>query len=165
MIIIGIDPGLDGGIAILDSRATPIVEIMPTLGTGRREIDVGRLVERFSYFVDPHHAMIERQQAMPKQGVASTFRTGENYGLLIGILAGLQIPYTIVPPRTWQKVMLDGVGKIRETPKAASIFRAQQLFPNVNLKATDRCRKCHDGMAEALLIAAYGERILRTIER
>ena len=34
----------------------------------------------------------------------------------------------------------------------------KRLFPGVNLKATERCRKDHDGIAEALLIAEYGRR-------
>ena len=44
--------------------------------------------------------------------------------------------------------------------KNTSIEVAKRLFPNVNLKATARCKKDHDGMAEALLIAEYCRRKL-----
>ena len=42
--------------------------------------------------------------------------------------------------------------------KNTSIDLCKRLFPDINLLATPRSRKPHDGMAEALLIAEYGRR-------
>lgn len=42
----------------------------------------------------------------------------------------------------------------------ASIKKAQELFPDVSLLASDRCKRPHDGLADALLIAEYGRRRL-----
>jgi hypothetical protein len=161
MTHIGIDPGLDGGIAVLMTGCPPEVIAMPTLGTGRRELDVSRIRERirsFKIWCGGVYVAIERQQSMPKQGIASTFRIGENYGLIVGICVGLGVRYAIVPARAWQKVMLDGVSRKLDT-KAASVIVAKRKFPEVSLRPTDRCRKDHHGMSDALLIAAYGQRI------
>lgn len=46
MNILGIDPGLDGGIALLDSHAGLAVEVIPTIGTKRREVDGAALARR-----------------------------------------------------------------------------------------------------------------------
>jgi len=80
-----------------------------------------------------------------------------NYGLIEGVCIGVGIPYTIVPPREWQKVMLSGVSKKLNT-KAASILIAKRLYPGVSLRATERCTTDHHGMSDALLIAEYGRR-------
>jgi len=51
---------------------------------------------------------IEKQQAFPGQGSTSTFRTGEGFGIWQGLLAGLQLEFVVVPPRTWQKMLIPG---------------------------------------------------------
>ena len=57
---------------------------------------------------------------------------------------------------TWQKAM--HAGTPGEDTKARSIAAAQRLFPLTSLLQNPRCRVAHDGMAEALLLAAYGQR-------
>ena len=158
-MIVGIDPGLDGAIAVLCKGAAPEAAPMPTLGTGRRELDFGFIRSHLhAYHVQGNvHVVIEKQQAMPKQGVSSTGVTMRNYGLIEGVCIGVGIPYTIVPPREWQKVMLSGVSKKLNT-KAASILIAKRLYPGVSLRATERCTTDHHGMSDALLIAEYGRR-------
>ena len=51
---------------------------------------------------EPEMVFIEQQQAMPRQGVASTFKTGFGYGVYIGILHALGYSYTVVIPRKWK---------------------------------------------------------------
>ena len=72
---------------------------------------------------------------------------GFGYGLWIGILATLEIPYTTVRPAQWKKAF--SLGKDKE----ASRLRAMQLYPG----ADPRLKKHHD-RAEALLLASYGLR-------
>jgi hypothetical protein len=92
------------------------------------------------------HVCIEEAQAMPGQGVRSMFTTGLGFGLWLGILAALQIPYTRVRPSDWKKA-LGLLGKDKE----ASRLRAQQLFPGADVRL-----KQHYGRAETLLLAQYG---------
>jgi crossover junction endodeoxyribonuclease RuvC len=91
------------------------------------------------------HVVIEESQAMPRQGVRSMFTTGFGYGLWIGLLTALQIPYTPVRAHIWKKAL--GLGKDKEQAR----LRAQQLFPAADLR-----RKRDHGRAEALLLAWHG---------
>ena len=84
---------------------------------------------------------------MPGQGTRSMFTIGYGYGLWIGVLATLQIPYTNVRPGIWKRALT--LGKDKE----ASRLRAMQLYPGADLRL-----KKHHGRAEALLLAAYGLR-------
>ena len=114
------------------------------------------LLEAISYVEEPlglhFHAYLERAQAMPKQGVTSMFNYGKGFGLWLGLLIGIGIPYTLVSPRRWKAVMLSDMGK----DKGASILRAKQLFPQCASQL--QLVKDHN-KAEALLIAAYGQRL------
>ena len=60
---------------------------------------------------------------MPGQGVRSTFTTGYGYGVWVGIMGALQMPYTPIRPAVWKKAF--SLGKDKE----ASRHRAMQLFP------------------------------------
>jgi hypothetical protein len=89
---------------------------------------------------------------MPKQGVSSTFCTGYGYGLWIGIITALGLPWTAVRANTWKKAMLAGLDK---SDKNVSRVAAVRMFPQL---AADLSRVSDHGRAEALLIAAYGQR-------
>ena len=78
------------------------------------------------------------------------FKFGSGWGLVRGILAGRQIPYVLVRPQEWQKVMLAGY------PKGSEYLVASRRWPSHDFRASERCRKPHDGMVDAALIAAYG---------
>lgn len=158
-IIIGVDPGLDGGVARIRAGAGGVsVAPMPTIGTGKRQEYMPGLVTQLRQYGDePVYVFIEKAQPYPKQGVTSVFTYGRHYGIWIGICAALEIPLEEVRPRAWQKVML---GSRTGDTKARSVERAMRLFPRVSLMRTDRCRKPHDGMADALLIAEFGRRSL-----
>lgn len=156
--ILGIDPGLSGGFALLwygehertimDAWNTPTFTVLRNK-KNRRELDIPKIKAIFS---DARigSAVIESQQAMPKQGVSTTFTTGKNYGILIGVLATLAIPYHIVAPQTWKRAL--GITKDKET----SFALARKLFPH---DGDFWKRKKDDGVAEAALLAHYGERL------
>lgn len=155
--LIGIDPGLDGAVAIIDDvgayigvMPTPTLTLRRARGL-RREYDLPGLAA----LLIPHarngvHAILEEAQAMPGQGTRSMFTIGLGFGLWLGLLAAYQIPYTRVRPGVWKRAM----GLIG-TDKEAARLRAQQLFPTADLR-----RKADHGKAEALLLAAYGRETL-----
>lgn len=153
MIYIGIDPGLFGAVAILDTppgtpldvRDTPTVTLQMSRGT-RREYDVSGMAAILAPFMRLHvHVILEESQAMPGQGVRSTFTTGLGFGLWLGVLAALTLPYTRVRPAIWKRAL--SLGKDKERAR----LRAMQLFPTADLR-----RKKDHGRAEALLLAWYG---------
>ena len=80
-ILLGVDPGIRGGLAVVaveDGAAPRLVEVIdiPVIGTGAKErVDVITIRN----FIDRHQpirALIERAQAMPKQGSSSGFKYG-----------------------------------------------------------------------------------------
>lgn len=157
---IGIDPGKDGGVAVVRDGRLSLICITPTLSEPgeKRQYDITgmkRILLSVRTAEESIHAVIEKQGAFPGQGVSSMFSLGTGYGLWLGLLAGLNIPYTIVTPQKWKKEVLAG------TPgegKARSITVAQRLFPQEDFRKSERARKPHDGIAEAALIAWWGSR-------
>jgi crossover junction endodeoxyribonuclease RuvC len=152
MRIVGIDVGLSGAIAILDNQGIPLELIdMPVIRAVKNEIDIVEVVAILKR-QNVSHAFIEKAGAMPGQGVVSMFRFGYSAGLIQGICAALNIPFTLVIPQRWKKVMLDGMPK----EKGSSIIRAKQLFPSLELNL----KKSHN-QADAILIGLYGLRTLQ----
>ncbi len=169
MIAIGIDSGLDGGVAVIwgngdvDLFATPTVSIVKN-GKERRDYDGPSMaaVLRSVYNSDCGllaKVAIEQVHAMPKQGVTSAFTFGMGYGKWLGIIAALGMSHDRIEPARWKKSIMDGMGREKE----AAILRAQQLFPKhahlLEPKRGERTKKEVEGMAEALLIAEYRRRL------
>lgn len=148
MMYIGIDPGKNGGIAVLRVlKNNQFVSASTYVFDETALINI--LDEVKNYYCK---CTLEHVHAMPKQGVSSTFNFGMNFGFIQGVLKAYGIPYELVTPQKWKKEFSC------TSDKNTSIEVCKRLFPKVNLKATERCKKDHDGMAEALLIAEYGRR-------
>ena len=143
MIYIGVDPGKNGGIAIIDNDGA----VAFSFSEERLLIELDSIAKEYECI-----CYLEHVHAMPKQGVSSTFNFGMNFGFIQGVLKAYGIPYELVTPQKWKKEFSC------TSDKNTSIEVCKRLFPGVNLKATDRCKKDHDGIAEALLIAEYGRR-------
>lgn len=146
MYYIGLDPGKAGGFAILRDR------VLQSCGDFSK-IQIVTLFSAVSHMPEKAICCIEKVHAMPKQGSVSMFTFGENYGWLKGVLDAFHIPYQEIPPQTWKKEFGLNSDKIK------SIEVARQLFPDAELTPPN-CRKPHDGIAEALLMAEYAKRKL-----
>jgi crossover junction endodeoxyribonuclease RuvC len=153
MKILGIDPGIRGGCAIVvagDGYAPTLIDAIdiPVTGVGAKErVDVLALCAWIRQH-RPDKAVIERAQAMPRQGASSGFKYGRAVGALEAVLAGCEIPMTIIEPTMWKKVH-----QLRGHEKEASRQRALQLFPAAHAVFA---RKMDHGRAEAALIALAG---------
>lgn len=156
MIVIGIDPGLTGACALCDDGRLADVFDMPVSG---KEVDAAVLADRLGEWLgqtleatgDMPHAFVERQQAYPGQGVSTSFQTGRRFGVVLGVIAALDIPMTLVSPAKWKAAT--------KTPKDkdGARARASQLMPGMSKFWS--LKKNH-GRAEAALIAWYGATIL-----
>lgn len=153
MKVLGIDPGIKGGIAYIVGASDAESWQMPVSGSA---IDVQRL-RSLILEVKPDVAVVERAQPMPRQGSSSGFNYGMHYGQILGVLGCLQVRIDTVSSSVWKRSL--GLS----SDKDDSIALASRLFPYVDLIPRG-CRKPHDGMAEALLIAEYGRRVLRLSE-
>jgi crossover junction endodeoxyribonuclease RuvC len=152
MIFVGIDPGLDGGLAALTPEGLAL-QVMPVVKVLKgRQLDEQAIVQWLAPFVPRACAYIELVHAMPKQGVVSMFTFGTGWGLVRGICAGMGLPYELVRPQEWQAAMLKG------QPPGSEYLVASRLWPNAEWRATERCAKAHSGLVDAALIAEYGRR-------
>ena len=154
-LFVGIDPGLSGALAFLsgeelDVLAMPTLTITKAKGT-RRVLDLtalANIIDDKTKNAAKVSVFIEHVSAMPKQGVASMFSFGESYGAIKGIVAANFLPMTLVTPVTWKAKL-----KVSRNKDDAR-YRASQLMPRF---AHLWSRRKDDGMAEAALIAFYGQ--------
>jgi Holliday junction resolvasome RuvABC endonuclease subunit len=153
MIVAGIDPGIRGGLAVVeitDGAASGLVECIdiPVVGTGAKErVDVATIRN----FIDRHkpiRALIERAQAMPQQGASSGFKFGRATGAIEAAITLCSIPVEIVEPSVWKRFW-----RLPGKDKESSRQKALQLFPAAHAALA---RKKDHGRAEAALIAPYG---------
>lgn len=163
MHIIGIDPGLSGAVAILGANGvylalhdTPSIHV-PKVGARKAHNDyhagaMTAILEPYAELADTH-VFIEDSQAMPGQGLSSTWKTGYGFGLWVGIICSLGMRYDRIRPVKWKKSL--GLTSEKEHCRA----RAIELFQRAPLS-----RRCDHGRAEALLIAWYGLSTYRLIE-
>lgn len=144
-VIIGIDPGKSGGIAVFDDEDIFTNKKIVAFKMPVTERDTWELIS--AYAQSWSHAFIEHVHSMPKQGVASTFKFGMNYGMLRAFLIAAEMPFSTVTPRVWQQSLKCLSGGDKNVTKR----RAQELFPQV--------KKITHAIADALLIAEYGRQL------
>ena len=146
MIHIGIDPGKHGGYCyIIDG----VAKAFPWDDTFFAQ-DMNCLARTKD---DGVVAAVEKVGAMPGQGVTSMFNFGKSAGYIEGVLTAIGIPYQLVPPAKWKREF-GLIGK----DKKASVEVCRKLFPELDLRRTERCRTDSDGKAEAALIAEWCRR-------
>ncbi len=145
---IGIDPGKSGGIACIDTESGTFYTVPYS---DEALLDLCSSESRKGQDVV---CCLEKVGAMPGQGVVSMFSFGQSVGYIKGVLESFRIPYQEITPQKWKREF--GLN----SEKAASAKVCNRLFPDVSLLATPRCKKPHDGMAEALLMAEYARRKL-----
>ena len=157
MKYIGVDNGMSGGLAILEGKKVIELIPMPTVqATGsRNEYDIPTITTFLSKYTDAV-AIVEKAQATPILGTVQAFAFGKCYGIIMGILGALKIPFIVVHAKTWQKEMFRDLNS--NNTKQASIIIAKQLYPDQSFLPTQRSRKISDGLTDALLIATYGQR-------
>jgi crossover junction endodeoxyribonuclease RuvC len=150
MLIIGIDPGLLGGIAFLDLNRKILYAIrMPILKLKSKNkitsiYDIQTLVSLFLIKVDVM-VTLEKVSTRPGQGIASNGKLMYGYGLLHGLIA--RYDHQTVIPRTWKKEFN------LHADKELSRAKASELFPH----CSNFWRfKNQDGVAEATLLALWG---------
>jgi crossover junction endodeoxyribonuclease RuvC len=153
--ILGVDPGASGALVILETQTNTLtVADMPTVTIKRgtrqvRQVNAYLLADIIKELA-PAKAFVEAVHAMPGQGVSSMFAFGRALGVIEGVLAGLQVPTTLVPPAEWTKAMRVKGGK------DGARNRAIELYPR---SADQFARVKDDGRADACLIATYGARL------
>lgn len=149
MIVLGIDPGIIGGWAIVDNGKLISAGELPVAGEGAQRMVSAPLLRSVLAF-RPDQAVVERVAAMPGQGVSSMFRFGRAVGIVEGVIGGASIPVLHVQPAVWKRHF--GLGPDKEAARQ----RAIETWPEMADLLFSR-KKDH-GAAEAALIALWGFR-------
>ena len=165
MSVIGVDPGLGGGLALLTNDGQiERCDDMPVIASGpknRRDYDrqacwdwlmKARLSAKIQQ--EPLLLVLEQLQPMPRNGSIAAFKLGGGLELWATGAVAAGIALERVRAKKWQKAMSVGSGE------KASLARARELFPNAPLKLEK-----HSGRAAALLLAEYGRRYLGKTEK
>lgn len=117
---------------------------------------------------------MEEIHAIFGSSAKATFAFGEINGLLKGLLIANKIPYHLIPPKRWQAEIWDNkdvvatykqvtikgklVNKKEVNTKQTSLNAAKRIFPEVDLRKTERCKKLDDNKCDSLLISEYARR-------
>lgn len=162
---IGIDPGSKGFLVLM--HRYELVDSCSIEDDGIEGV-VGFL-EKW-YGADTAVVVEDPRQIVGGVSSTSNFKFGYNVGMIIGVLRGLGISYTQVPPQKWQREIWTAADKVykplkegRKTrqvdTKATSILACKRLFPKCDLRRTAKCKNPDDNKVDAMLIAEYGRRM------
>lgn len=156
--ILGIDPGLTGGVSGIDSRSGELLFCHPLpiqifqLSTQKKTISARTLFEILKPYQHKTTAvLIEEVSAAPNQGVVSMFNFGMGYGMVLGVLSSLDFRIVKVRPSIWKSALNLSSDKKRSLTAAAKLWPSYKHIWSVNK---------NDGLAESALIAFYGRSIL-----
>lgn len=132
--IVGIDPGKTSGLAILAQSG---VLLYHTQGS---PVMIWEVLETYH----PDYAVLEKATARPKQGVVSTCSFCKTFGFWEGVLTALRIPYVLVSPSRWKRILDSG-----KRDKAHVVDWVNRMF-GLKLK------KSYHHEAEAVAMAWWG---------
>ena len=153
MRIIGIDPGLSGGIAILENNKVKELFDMPVMSDGKknkRQLNsalLAQLVKENIKDIENTIMVVEQVNAMPGQGVTSMFNFGQTFGAIKGICAALNLPIFFVRPAKWKKHF-----ELINSSKDASRTKVIEMYPSIAEKLS---KKKDVNKSDAILIARF----------
>lgn len=150
MIIIGIDPGKNGGIAVIkDKKLIFLVKTPPTpkemLSLFKKIKMMGKISDCVCY--------LEKVGGLPGMGGSSMFNFGQVYGFTVMALLSNEIKTITVTPQKWQKFFQLGTKSQCSSDtvwKNKLKSKAEQLFPD---------KKIFLWGSDAVLIAEYGSNL------
>ena len=153
MKIIGIDPGLSGGIAVLENNKVLNIFDMPVMSEGKknkRQLNSAQLVALIKenvQFDEDVAVVVEQVNAMPGQGVTSMFNFGQTFGAIKGVCAALELPIFFVRPSKWKKHF-----ELINSSKDSSRTKAIEMFPTLSSQLS---KKKDVNKSDAILIARF----------
>jgi hypothetical protein len=100
----------------------PVHMIAARRKTLRPELDLHSLHGLLAEHAPLSHAYVERVTARPGNGSVSMFRFGQSYGAILGVLAAMGCPMTLVAPKHFQKWAGCGPAPDAARQRAAQLF-------------------------------------------
>tara|TARA_R110000824_G_scaffold118830_2_gene271226 strand:+ start:2686 stop:3168 length:483 start_codon:yes stop_codon:yes gene_type:complete len=149
MIIIGIDPGAGGAMAVWDKKISKIYKC-PADTEEMADIVKESLYINKTKNIREVYAYMELVHAMPHDGRSSLFKFGTNYGKWLGILGTFKVPTTLVSPQKWMKYWKDKLEIKLPKEKPSRKRKLKEIASHY----TDKKITLYN--ADAILIAMYG---------
>lgn len=161
--IIGVDPGLKGGICILLDGKMRGLWPMPTFSVKTSAKKVRNYVdsEGIRNILKDHldaEVYIEQVRSLYGMSAESNFSMGHGLGVVESTVRIIIGTFYLLKAKDWQAdtwiekdFVLKGNG--RKDTKATSLNAALRIFPNQSFLRTARSKVPHDGMVDAALIA------------
>ena len=161
MLIIGIDPGINGAICFFENGEVKDVIDMPTMAEGKknkRQVNGRQIFNEISSRIKNQNlqninVVVEQVSAMPGQGVTSMFNFGQSFGVIKGICSAMQLPLFFVRPAKWKKHF-----ELINSQKDASRTKVIEMFPKISSILS---KKKDSNKADAILIANFYENITK----
>ena len=153
MIVVGIDPGLSGAIAILENNKVLNIFDMPVMAEGKknkRQLNSAQLVNIIKDSTKPDAekaVVVEQVNAMPGQGVTSMFNFGQTFGAIKGVCAALELPIFFVRPSKWKKHF-----ELINSSKDSSRTKVIEMYPSLS---SQLAKKKDVNKSDAILIARF----------
>ena len=154
-MIVGIDNGLDGGLCAISRFGGTVIDkqVMPTKWVQKkREIDTVKIKSWLLYLNTPFVLAIEEPLAHAKSSQAVR-SMALSFGKLLGMAETNGYDVQRISVHKWQKQILGFRPKGKT--KQVALSTAQAIAPEECWVKNKRCRKAHDGMVDAFLIARY----------
>ena len=153
MILIGIDPGLSGAIAILEDKKVLNLHEMPVMAEGKKNkkqlnsAQLVNLIKEYANDSDEVAVIVEQVNAMPGQGVTSMFNFGQTFGAIKGICAALKLPIFFVRPSKWKKHF-----ELINSSKDSSRTKTIEMYPTLSNQLS---KKKDVNKSDAILIGRF----------
>jgi len=154
-VIVGIDPGKKGAIAILSEDGS-LLDLfdMPLTEKGKRGVvDARQLIDMLRDRCGT--VVIEKVGYVPGDGGQGAFSFGEAAGVARGVVEALGFDLVMPRPQDWRKWH-----GLTGADDHVVIQTAREIYPEANVfsggKKRDGTPGIKDGRTDALLIARYG---------
>ena len=155
MLIIAIDPGINGAICFFENGEVKDVFEMPTMAEGKknkRQVNGHQMYNELTHRIQKYktldvNVVVEQVSAMPGQGVTSMFNFGQTFGAIKGICAALGLPIFFVRPSKWKKHF-----DLINSSKDASRTKVIEMYPSISNLLS---KKKDVNKSDAILIARF----------
>jgi hypothetical protein len=177
---IGCDPGKTGQVVMIQNGFSKLHITkfkFPMIGN---EYDMQGMLNIFRKFrSDNCHIVIEDVKALQKPMQAGNWSLSEGKTILVMSCVALDLPYTLVHSKTWQKEIWQGVKvqqistgkklksgamKMKTLTKETSLLAIKRLFPSVDLRE-DVEAKYYANTSTNKKLGRVGERVPRKAEK
>ena len=180
MLYMGIDPGISGGLAVIDAdgkclfaKPTPCIKIKKN-NKDKSDYDVESMAKYIRDYSDKEIMVCqELTHAMPGNGGVSMYHFGRGHGIWEGIVGALSLKHIFCTPQKW-KEMYPVLAQLKLTKEQRALMASSEIATwkrkqksEAKKKSIDLAKKMfkecesemtkvkHDGVAEALLIANW----------